>query len=165
MGFSLGGALVLIHSALEKDVHKVIAVSAPHSFIKIENQMWRKEAWGHSFRKFELIRWITVRPSPIIGKKIRPIDIVGKVEAPTLFIAGKLDPTVHAWHTKSLYRIAKCEKSFELFEDCCHAEDLFFQKRERFINVCTQWLQKPNDAMPALEADKEQSQEKALSIV
>ena len=36
MGFSLGGALVLIHSALEKDVDKVIAVSAPHSFLKIE---------------------------------------------------------------------------------------------------------------------------------
>lgn len=141
IGFSLGGALVLIHSALEKDVQKVIAVSAPHSFIKIENQMWRKEAWSHSFRKFEFERWITVRPSPIIGKKIRPIDIVGKIEVPTLFIAGKLDPTVHAWHTKSLYRVAKCKKHFELFRDCCHAEDLFFQERKRFVKVCTEWLQ------------------------
>lgn len=140
MGFSLGGALVLIHSALEKDVDKVIAVSAPHSFIKIENQMWRKEAWFHSLRKFELIRWVTVRPSLIIGRKIRPIDIVGKIEVPTLFIAGKKDVTVRAWHTKSLYRIAKCKKHFELFENGCHAEDLFYQERERFINICTGWL-------------------------
>ena len=140
MGFSLGGALVLIHSALEKNVEKVIAVSAPHSFIKIENQMWRKEAWSHSLRKFEFIRWITVRPSLVIGKKIRPIDIVDKVEIPTLFIAGERDVTVHAWHTKSLYNKAKCMKHFELFENCCHAEDLFYQERDRFIQVCTGWL-------------------------
>lgn len=140
MGFSLGGASVLIHSALEKDVDKVIAVSAPHSFIKIENQMWRKEAWGHTLRKFELVRWLTVRPSLIIGKKIRPIDIVDKIEAPTLFIAGEKDVTVRAWHGKSLYRKAKCRKHFELFKNCCHAEDLFFQEREKFINLCTLWL-------------------------
>ena len=140
IGFSLGGALVLIHSAIEKDVDKVIAVSAPHSFIKIENQMWRKEAWSHSFRKFEFIRWVTVRPSLVIGKKIRPIDIVDKIEVPTLFIAGKKDVTIHAWHSKSLFRKAKCKKHFELFENCCHAEDLFFQARERFVNTCTAWL-------------------------
>lgn len=140
MGFSLGGALVLIHSAIEKDVDKVIAVSAPHSFIKIENQMWRKEAWLHTLRKFELIRWLTVRPSLVIGKKIRPIDVVDKIEAPSLFIAGEKDVTVHSWHSEVLYKKAKCEKHFELFEDCCHAEDLFFQERDRFINVCTNWL-------------------------
>lgn len=141
LGFSLGGALVLIHSAIEKDVDNVIAVSAPHSFIKIENQMWRKEAWWHSFRKFEFVRWTTVRPSLIIGKKIRPIDIVDKVEVPTLFIAGDQDATVHAWHTESLFEKAECEKKFELFENCCHAEDLFFQKRAKFIDICTEWLQ------------------------
>jgi len=140
MGFSLGGALVLIHSAIEKDVDKVIAVSAPHSFIKIENQMWRKEAWWHSLRKFEFIRWTTVRPSLIIGKKIRPIDVVAKIDVPTLFIAGNCDATVHAWHTMSLFRVAKCQKKFELFKGCCHAEDLFFQQRKRFIKVCTDWL-------------------------
>ena len=140
MGFSLGGALVLIHGAIEKNIDKIIAVSAPHSFIKIENQMWKKAAWSHTLRKFEFRRWVTVRPSLIIGKKIRPIDIVGKIEVPTLFIAGGKDVTVHAWHSKSLYRIAKCKKSFELFKNCCHAEDLFFQERERFINICTDWL-------------------------
>lgn len=146
LGFSLGGALVLIHSALEKDVQKVIAVSAPHSFIKIENQMWKKEAWSHSLRKFELIRWVTVRPSLIIGKKIRPIDIVDKIEVPTLFVAGKQDVTVRAWHTKSLYRVAKCEKRFELFENSCHAEDLFYQQRAKFIRICNDWLHDKTDA-------------------
>lgn len=154
MGFSLGGALVLIHSAIEKDVEKIIAVSAPHSFIKIENHMWKKEAWSHSLRKFELIRWITVRPSLVIGKKIRPIDIVGKIKVPTLFIAGKQDVTVRAWHTKALYRVAKCEKRFELFNDCCHAEDLFYQAREKFVRVCTDWLTEKTDCAQSLPGEK-----------
>lgn len=140
IGFSLGAALVLIHSAIEKDVARIIAVSAPHSFIKIENQIWRKEAWKQTLKKFEFIRWITIRPSLIIGKKIRPIDIITKIESPTLFIAGEKDVTVHAWHSKSLYRRAKCEKHFELFKNCCHAEDLFLQEREKFLNVCKKWL-------------------------
>lgn len=157
MGFSLGGALVLIHSALEKDVDKIIAVSAPHSFIKIENHMWKKEAWWHSIKKFELIRWLTVRPSLIIGKKIRPIDIVSKIEVPTLFLAGKQDATVRAWHSLSLYRIAKCKKRFELFEDCCHAEDLFFQERNRFIKACIDWL-KESSHIVKLPIDSDFSQ-------
>ena len=74
------------------------------------------------------------------GKKIRPIDIVDKVEVPTLFIAGENDVTVHAWHSKSLYKLAKCKKHFELFKNCCHAEDLFFQDRKNFIDICKAWL-------------------------
>lgn len=159
IGFSLGGALALIHSALEKDIDKIIAVSAPHSFIKIENHMWKKEAWIHSLRKFEFKRWITVRPSLIIGKKIRPIDVVSKVDAPTLFIAGEKDVTVRAWHTKSLYRVAKCKKKFELFEGCCHAEDLFYQERDKFINVCCEWLKETDDS------EQEDSQTKELALI
>jgi pimeloyl-ACP methyl ester carboxylesterase len=141
MGFSLGGALVLIHGATQKNVDKIIAVSAPHSFNEIENQMWRSEAWFMTiFKKMDLRQWATIRPSIIIGEKVRAIDIVGEIEAPTLFIAGEKDPTVHAWHTQALFDKAACKKHFELFEKCFHAEDLFLQDRKRFLEVCGNWL-------------------------
>lgn len=140
LGFSLGGALVLIHGATEKNVDKIIAVSAPHSFIKIENHMWKRGAWLQSMRKLELKRFLSIRPSIIIGKKTRPIDIVDKIKVPTLFIAGELDPTVHCWHCEALFNKAKCEKHYELFKDCFHAEDLFIQERERFISICQNWF-------------------------
>ena len=70
IGFSLGGALVLIHSALNKDVDKVIAVSAPSDFNKIENQMWKKEAWLPTLKKFEPERWFSIRPSLFMQKKM-----------------------------------------------------------------------------------------------
>lgn len=154
LGFSLGGALVLIHSALENNIDKLIAVSAPHSFIKIENHMWKKGAWLQSLKKIEIQRFFSVRPSPIIGKKIKPIDIVDKIEAPTLFIAGELDPTVYCWHTEALYDKANCQKHYELFKNCYHAEDLFLQEREKFINVCVNWLAN-NIAPEKIEFDSE----------
>lgn len=140
LGFSLGAALVLIHSALEKDVDKVIAVSAPNCFRKIENHMWKKEAWSAFIKKFEWSRFFSVRPNPIIQKKIPPITVIDKVEVPTLFIAGDKDPIVYSWHTKSLFDKANCKKSFVLFKGGCHAEDLFIQEREKFLGLCKTWL-------------------------
>lgn len=140
IGFSLGGGLVLIHGALEKNVDKIITVSAHHSFEKIENHMWKKEAWLPTIKKMELKRWFSVRPSLVIRKKIKPIDIVDKIEVPTLFVAGKHDPTVRAWHTKKLFKKAKCKKQFELFENGKHAEDLFMDEPQRFMNTCINFL-------------------------
>lgn len=140
MGFSLGAALVLIHGASEKNVDKIIAISAPCDFDKIENHVWRKEAWLPTLQKFELKRWLSVRPSIIVRKKIKPIEIVDKIEVPTIFVAGEFDPTVHSWHTKELFEKAVCPKQFELFEDCYHAEDLFLQERDKFVRLCKEFL-------------------------
>lgn len=143
-GFSLGGGLVLIHGALQNNVDKIIAVSPPHSFEKIENQMWHKNAWLPTFKKFEPARWCSIRPSLLIHKKIKPIDIVNKISAPTLFIAGKKDKTVFPWHTEILFEHAVCDKKLEIFDDSIHAEDLFLDDKERFINLCVDWLNERN---------------------
>lgn len=140
MGFSLGAALVLIAGSKFDCIDKIIAVSAPTCFSKIENKVWKKEAWIPTLQKCELKRWVSIRPSLINREKINPIDIIEKVKCPTLFLAGEKDPTVCSWHTEALYNKAKCLKKYELFENCCHAEDLFLQARERFIKICLDWL-------------------------
>ena len=140
MGFSLGGALVVLHGALVGNVDKIIAVSAPSDFDKIENKMWHPNAWIPTFKKFEPKRWVSVRPSPKIGKKIKPVDVVDKIKVPTLFIAGEKDVTVYPWHTELLFKKAVCEKKYILFEDCIHAEDIFIKEPEKFIQVCEAWL-------------------------
>ena len=93
-------------------------------------------------KKYEPARWFSVRPSLyslVISSKIKPIDIIKYVKAPTLFIAGKKDPTVHLWHTDKLYKEAVCEKQLELF-DSTHAEDLYLDEPEKFMNICVNWL-------------------------
>ncbi len=140
MGFSLGGALTLIAGANNELIKKIVAVSAPSCFEKIENKVWKKEAWIPTMQKCELKRWFSIRPGFLNKKKIKPIDIVEDIKCPTLFIAGEKDPTVCCWHTKALYDKAVCQKKYELFKDCSHAEDLFLQDKEKFIKLCCEWL-------------------------
>lgn len=142
VGFSLGGGLVLINTAFSDKISKVIAVSPHSDFSKIENKMWKKEAWLETFKKFELKRFLSIRQNLLFKKMIKPIDIVDKIKVPTLFIAGKKDPTVCTWHTKNLYDKAVCEKEFKLYENGIHAEDLFIYHTNDFMQTCFNWLEK-----------------------
>lgn len=140
VGFSLGAAIAVIYASKSRFIDKVIAISVPADFDKIENQMWKKEAWGETFKKFELDRFASIRPYLIPLKKAKPIDVIEKVKAATLFIAGEKDPTVHPWHTKELYEKAICTKKYKEFENGCHAEDLFLHFKKDFSELCVEWL-------------------------
>lgn len=141
MGFSLGGALAVLEGALKKDVSKIIAVSAPCDFGKIENQMWHPNAWLPTLKKFEPQRWLSIRPSIVIHKKIKPVKVVDRISVPVLFVAGGKDVTVKPWHTKLLYEKALCKKSFKLFENSIHAEDIFLEQKKNFTEFCKSWLE------------------------
>ena len=147
LGFSLGGGLVLNYAAQNHGINKVIAVSPYSDFNKIENKMWKKEAWGETFKKFELMRFLSIRPSIIPYKKLKPIDLVENIKSPVLFIAGKKDPTVLPWHTEKLYKKAKCPKAFRLYDNGIHAEDIFLYNRDNFMNTCLSWLKEENAAI------------------
>lgn len=139
-GFSLGAATALIYASKSRFIDKVIAVSAPTDFGKIENQMYKKEAWGETFKKFEITRFASIRPYPVPLNKVKPIDIVDKIKVPTLFIAGEKDPTVHPWHTKELFNKAVCRKEYKEYQKGCHAEDLFLHFKDDFSKLCLEWL-------------------------
>lgn len=140
IGFSMGGAISIINSAVNKNVDKLIAVSAPHSFAKIKHFMWLVDFFKNEFNKYESRILLTLRPHPFLNKKIRPIDVVGMLEIPTLFIAGESDSIILLTDTKSLYDKAKCPKQFEMFKNCKHAEDLIYQEKDKFLNVCLDWF-------------------------
>lgn len=139
-GFSLGAAAALLYSSKNKNIDKVIAVSAPCDFDKIENEMWRKEAWGETFKKFELDRFLSIRPYPFPLEKVKPIDVIEEIKVPVLFVAGEKDPTVHPWHTEKLYQKASCPKDFKLYKNGYHAEDLFLHFENDFSDICIEWL-------------------------
>lgn len=140
IGFSLGASLAVLYGGKSKFADKIIAVSPACDFYKVENHFWKKEAWIPTFQKMELKRWTSIRPSVRILRKVKPIDVVHKIECPTLFIAGENDPTVYPWHTEKLFEKANCKKKYVLFEDCNHAEDLFLAEKEKFVQICNDWL-------------------------
>ena len=144
MGFSLGGALAIIHAATYKDIDRLITISAPCDFNRIENHCWKPEAFIPTFQKFDMWENRNVRPGNIFLEKIRPIDIVQDISPiPSLFLAGKKDPTVHPWHTEELFEKAGEPRVIEIFEDGFHAEDLYLNSRDRFMQTCRNWLNQP----------------------
>ncbi len=140
IGFSLGGALAIIHTAEHKDIDCLITVSAPTDFDKIENHCWRPEAFIPTFQKFDIKENRNVRPGNIFLNKIKPIDVVGEINIPALYIAGGKDPTVYPWHAEELYNKASDFKALEIFENDFHAEDLYLNSRERFLGLCNAWM-------------------------
>ena len=141
-GFSLGAMAGSILASKSDLIKKLILVSPPVSFGKIENKMWKKEAWGETIKKFELNRFMSIRPSLIPHKKIKPIDIIQNIKAPTLFLAGELDPTIYPWQTEELYKKARCKKSFNLFKNGIHAEDLYLHFEDDFMKICLDFLKR-----------------------
>ncbi len=132
--------MAVIYGSKSVFIDKIIAVSVPTDFSKIENKMWKKEAWGETFKKFEFDRFASIRPYPIPLKKIKPIDVIDRIKVPTLFLAGEKDPTVCSWHTKDLYRRAVCRKKYKEYKNGCHAEDLFLHFEADFSKECLDWL-------------------------
>ena len=143
-GFSLGAASSILAAAEDKSISKLIAVSAPCDFDKIENHFWKKEAWLQTIKKCELKVWFSIRAGKINSAKVKPIDVIQKVSCPSLFIAGGKDPTVYSWHTKALYDKAVCPKKYKEFEKGFHAEDLYLLHHEEFMKSVSDWLSAEN---------------------
>ncbi|MEI8390748.1 MAG: alpha/beta fold hydrolase [bacterium] len=141
IGFSLGAAISIIHTAKYNDIDSLIAVSSPVSFDKIESRFFKKEAVIPTIEKFELFRSLSVRPGNILLNKVNPLDVVQEiVSAPVLFISGAKDPTIYPWHSQELYNKSCEKKALSIFEDDFHAEDLYINSRERFMSECNSWM-------------------------
>jgi len=141
LGFSLGGALAIIHAATYKDINCLITVSTPTDFDKIENLCWQPEAFITAFQQFDNRINRNIRLGSPFLYKIRPIDIVQDISpTPILFLAGGKGPTFHPWHAEKLHEKVKQCKSIEIFENDFHAEALYLNSRKKFLDVCNDWL-------------------------
>lgn len=140
IGFSFGGALSIIHTAQNKDVDCLITVSAPSDFNRMEYHCWKPEAIIPTFQKFDIREKRNVRPGNPLLDKLKPIDLVHEIPAPSLFIAGEKDPIVYPWHAEELYKKAVKLKELKIFKDAFHAEDLYLYYPDKFLKLCNDWL-------------------------
>lgn len=143
LGFSLGAAVAINETALSKSANKLMVVSAPSEFGKIENRFLNKDIIVSTIKKFEWGMGCT-RLGNVFLKKARPIDNIDKISpVPILFVHGKKDTIIRPWHSDSLYKKAKDPKRLVIYEKCLHAEDIFLgDKFEDFITLCKTWFNK-----------------------
>lgn len=145
MGFSLGGAVAINEVSANKSADKVMTVSAPAEFEKIENRFLNKAVISSNIKKFELKRICRFRPGNMFLKKQKPIENVDKLSPiPILFVHGGKDTIIEPRHSEALYKKAKDPKRLVIFKDGLHAEDIFYHGNfDNFISLCLEWFKGP----------------------
>ena len=145
IGFSLGSLISVDYCSKNNNVDKLILVSAPTDFDKIENNVLSPNAFVPTLKKYEWKRWSSIRfsLSSLRKTKIKPINEIKKVKIPTLFIAGENDPIIYKWHNSILFEASNStEKKEILIKKGKHAEDLYLDAPQTFIDTCVNWLNK-----------------------
>jgi len=110
-----------------KQIDSLIAVCSPSQFDKIDLKVWNmgiKENIVYTFFQEGRIGK-GVRPGSLWIKKVKPIDIIGKITIPIYFMHGVEDWLILPWHSEVLFKKANDPKKIELIEGATHAEYIF----------------------------------------
>lgn len=145
IGFSLGSLISIDYCSKHENIDKLILVSAPTDFKKIENNVISPHAFVPTLKKFEWDRWTSIRfsISSIFKEKIKPQNEIENIKIPTLFIAGEKDPIIYKWHNNKLYNASKAtDKKQIIIKNGKHAEDLYLYAPKTFMEICINWLNK-----------------------
>jgi len=140
LGFSLGAAIAInTVSRHPEGVRSLVAVSAPCAFEAIECKWWMPEAIRRAIQG--LRPGAGCRPgNPFLAKE-RPLERVGRMASvAVLFIHGTRDVIVDARHSRRLYAAAAEPKRLLLIEGGSHAEALFRDEPQRFVELVSGWL-------------------------
>lgn len=141
IGFSLGSATAIITQYKYNNADKLILVSPPVDFDKIENHVWNKNAYIPTLKKFELSTWSNITPGKFWLKKIKPVEVIDKISpTPILIIAGGQDPIIFLWHAEQIFEKAKEPKDIIIYDKDKHAEDIYIENSEKFVSDCINWL-------------------------
>jgi len=144
IGFSLGAAIGLITASKSKQIDSLIAVCPPAQFDKIDfniRKMGIKENIIYNFFQEGRIGK-GVRPGSLWIKKIKPIDVVGKIKIPIYFMHGLDDWLILPWHSEVLFKTANCQKKIDLIEGATHAEYIFRSFPDDTIKRFKTWFAK-----------------------
>ncbi|HBR15766.1 MAG TPA: hypothetical protein DD723_09570 [Candidatus Omnitrophica bacterium] len=142
LGFSLGAAVALIVASQNKDIHSVIAVSAPVDFWQIDYHFWEPEMLEDL--KLNIgYKGIGkgVRPGNPFLAKIRPLDVVAQISpTPVFFIHGSMDWLIKPRHSEKLFEQAGEPKRIKIIPDAGHAEKIYDTHPREFLTLCREWL-------------------------
>ena len=134
LGFSMGAFTAINEVARFNNVSDMALVSAPMSFRDIEGHFWKPRSIRigiHSIREGD--RSVTLG-NPFL-KKEAPKERIADIKVPVLFVHGDRDPIINVRHCRELYSKANEPKKLKIFEGGNHAEELYRQFPEEFINT------------------------------
>lgn len=142
IGFSLGAAITIIESSQNNDIDSIIAVSSPYDFWKINYHFWEPEMLEDlKLNLGEKGKGKCIRPGNPFIEKTKPIKAISNLPStPVLLVHGEKDWLINKNHSKKLFAKAKEPKQLHIFKNAGHAEKIFDEYPEEFMNVCTNWF-------------------------
>jgi pimeloyl-ACP methyl ester carboxylesterase len=143
IAFSMGASISINVLAHDKRVDSFICVSAPSDMSKIDYWFWALDWKGDIVYTLLNPRgWIGkgVRPGLFWLAKERPIDNIGKISIPIMFIHGSRDWVIRPWHSEALYQKAGGVKKIASIKNGSHAEYLMRDYPEQFVAEVKNWF-------------------------
>lgn len=143
LAFSFGGSVAINTLVYDRRVNSLICVSAASDPSKIDYQFWNLDLKGdliYTLFTLEGLKGRGFRPGPFWLKKEKPIDNVGKIGIPILYIHGERDWVIKPWHSKALYDKTQTKKRFAIIKNGPHAEYLTRDYFEQFITEVKSWF-------------------------
>jgi len=143
IAFSIGASTSINVLANDKRVNSFICVSAPSDMSKIDYWFWALDWKGdvaYTFLNPEGRAGKGVRPGPFWLAKERPINNIGKITIPIMFIHGSRDWVIRPWHSEALYQKAGGIKKITFIKNGSHAEYLIRDYPEQFFTEVKSWF-------------------------
>lgn len=139
-GFSYGGAISIVAQAETRLGDSLACVCAPMRHRDVRIKWWTPAFWALSPNAFE--RGAGIRPGNPLLPKPRPVDRVGEIGVPVLFLQGSRDPMVGERHARGLYEHAREPKEIFVFEGGSHAQNIYRQSPAEFMRRANGWFLK-----------------------
>ncbi|MHB8155643.1 MAG: alpha/beta hydrolase [Candidatus Omnitrophota bacterium] len=143
IAFSMGASISISVLANDKRVDSFICVSAPSNMSKIDYWVWALDWKGDLVYTLLDPKGRTgkgVRPGPFWLVKKKPINNVGKITTPIMFIHGSRDWVIRPWHSEALYQRARGMKKKVFIKNGPHAEYLMRDYPEQFVAEVKNWF-------------------------
>lgn len=143
IAFSMGASISINVLANDKRVDSLICVSAPSDISRIDYWVWELDWKGDvAYTLFNSKGRIGkgVLPGAFWLAKSRPIDNVGKITIPIMFMHGSRDWVIRPWHSEALYQKAVGMKKIISIKNGSHAEYLMRDCPEQFVVEVKNWF-------------------------
>jgi len=144
VGFSLGAATSIITASKTKAITSLIVVSGPTEMSRIEYHFWKmdfeNDVWYGLLR--EGGRGKGIRPGPFWYKKEKPIELVGQLKQPILYIHGTADWVIDISHSQKLFERTNSRKELTFIPNGLHAEYLVRKYKEKMVTLTREWFNK-----------------------
>lgn len=143
IAFSLGGSVGINVLSENEMIDSLVCVSVPSDFKKIDYKFWKldlEDDLVYTLFTAEGRKGKGLRPGPFWFKKKRPIENVGKIKIPILYIHGEKDWVIKPWHSQALYEKTNSQKKLVIIKNGPHSEYLMKRFSREFIGEVRDWF-------------------------